>query len=541
MRLALACGLVAASLACNDTPQETREAAVTYLGATAHLARISMALRGVRPSRADLEGVAADPSKLPELVDRYLASPEFGAFVRDVHNEALHLKIQHPNYTPPGYPPLDGKSASEVTGAIFDEPLRLIEDIVVHDQPYTQIVTADYTMANPLVAGVWGLAHSGEDRWERAAPIDDRGAAGILASNGLFLRYRSTAFNYNRGRANAISRGLLCHDFLDGEIHLDTKINLADPKVVSNAVVSNPSCAGCHQTLDPLASYFFGYWAGPLIVYGYPMRFYDPAKAADWAATTGRPPGFFGVAPEGLAGLGQAIADDPRFARCAVLHFASYLLETPAAQLPVPWVASLQREFVERGFSAKQLIKRIVLSPRFAAAAHRDAAAAERLVGYQKVRPQQLGSMIEDLTGYHWGDGPVDYLDDDLQGFRVLAGGIDSFFVTEPVHTMSATSSLVTRRLAFEAAAFVVDHDLNYKRRTLFRDGELLTVKEAPLRRQLAHLHARIFSELVDDDDRSLNDELALFRGVIASGGDEQRAWIVTVAAMLSDLRAVYF
>lgn len=541
MRLAVACALLASLGACDDSDTDPRDPQIEYLSPTLHLARISLALRGIRPSRHDLELVAADPLRLPRVVDAYLRSPEIGATLRDLHNEALHLKIQHPNYTPPAVSPLDGKSASEITDAIFDEPLRLIEDIVLSGQPYTKIVTADYTMANPLVAGAWGLEHSGEDRWERTRAPDERGAAGILATNALFLRYRSTAFNYNRGRANAVSRGLLCHDFLDGEIHLDTSINLADPEVVSNAVVKNPSCAGCHQALDPLASYFFGYWMGPFSVSSYPVKFYDEASAAAWATTNKRPPRFFGLAAEGLAGLGEAIAKDPRFARCAVIHFASYLMETPAAQLPEQWVASLQQDFVDRGYAAKQLMKRIVLSPRFAVAAHRDAALAEQLVGWHKVRPQQLSRMIADLTGYSWDDGSTNSLDDDLQGYRVLAGGIDSFFVTEPVHTMNATSSLVTRRFALDAAAFVVDHDLGDRHRRLFRDGELLTSQERPLRRQLAHLHARIFSELIGEQDPSLADELELFRGVLASGGDFRRAWTLTVAAMLGDLRTVYY
>jgi hypothetical protein len=542
MRVVVVLGLLASIAGCRDPVDDPRDPAIDYLAPTALLARASMALRGIRPSRGDLLLVAEDPQQVPWLIDRYLTSPEFGATLRELHNEALHLKVQERNYTPPPLPPLDGKGASEITDAIFDEPLRLIEDIILNDLPYTKIVTADYTMANPVVAGMWGMPHSGENRWERTTWSDDRGSAGILSGNALFLRYRSTAFNYNRGRANAVSRGLLCHDFLDGEIHLDTKINLADPAVVSNAVVNNPACAGCHQTLDPLASYFFAYRMGTFQVASYPMTFYDGTKAEDWAVATGRPPRFFGIAAEGLQGLGQAIADDPRFARCAVRHFASYLLETPADQLPVQWLASLQREFVDSGYAAKQLIKQIALSSRFAAAAaHWDAARAENLVGYQKVRPQQLGRMIAALTGYAWRDGEINLLDDDLRGFRVLAGGIDSFFVTEPVHTMNATSSLITRRLALEAAAFVVEHDLGTKDRRLFRDGELTTAAEPQVRRQLAHLHARIFSELIDEHDRALDDELALFHGVLASGDDVARAWTVTVAAMLGDLRAVYY
>jgi hypothetical protein len=180
-------------------------------------------------------------------------------------------------------------------------------------------------------------------------------------------------------------------------------------------------------------------------------------------------------------------------------------------------------------------------------AAHSDPTLAELVVGYQKLRPQQLARMIRALTGYQWlafsDVGPVDYLDDDYLGFRVLAGGIDSFYVTQPVHTMSATSSLVVRQLAYDAAKWVVVHDANrpVDQRALFTAADVAAIDDASVRGELAVLHGRIFGELVSPDDDAIDDELALFRGVLATGGDARRAWIITLTGMLSDLRAVYY
>src|SRR4029079_9693139 len=87
--------------------------------------------------------------------------------------------------------------------------------------------------------------------------------------------------------------------------------------------------------------------------------------AAAWMTTTGRPPGYFGAAPEGLAGLGQAIADDPRFARCAAIHFASYLPQLPPSDLSPAWIAHLQDVFVDARFSSKRLAKEVILSEPF--------------------------------------------------------------------------------------------------------------------------------------------------------------------------------
>ncbi|HEX7839536.1 MAG TPA: DUF1585 domain-containing protein [Kofleriaceae bacterium] len=553
-RVVVICGICVGAACSAPPPPPTTS---TYLTPTEHLARASLALRGVRPSLAELRAVAADPDKLEALVDRYLESPGFGATIRDLHNEVLLLHPLLTNFTPPPSPPLSSISFHDMNQSIYDEPLALIEDIVMTDQPYTRIVTADYTMADRTVATVWGLPHTDAGGWERTHWSDDRGAAGILASTALYLRYRSVALNANRGRANAISRSLLCHDFSDSDIHIDTRVDLSDPAIVADAVVHNPSCAGCHQAMDPLASYFTPFLQGTLNnlpIPTYPIDLYQKSDAGAWATTTGRPPGYFGTQPAGLAGLGRAIAADPRFARCAAVHFASYLTEKPERDLAPAFVARLQDAFVHAGYSAKQLARAIILSDEFRTASDPDPIAAESVIGYQKLRPRQLERMLADLTGYVWQAdttapiggwtfGHVDYLDDDYFGFRVLAGGIDSYFVTAPTHTMSATASLTTRTVAQKAAAFAVssDADAPPAARRLFTRAAVDDTDPAHVRAQLAELHARIYSELVAPDDPALDDTEALFDDALAASGDPRRAWTVTLTGMLSDLRAIYY
>ncbi|MCU0687156.1 MAG: hypothetical protein MUF34_33745 [Polyangiaceae bacterium] len=52
-------------------------AAYTFLSPTEHLVRASMALRGMRPSEAELAQVQADAAAVGAIVDTYLATPEF--------------------------------------------------------------------------------------------------------------------------------------------------------------------------------------------------------------------------------------------------------------------------------------------------------------------------------------------------------------------------------------------------------------------------------------------------------------------------------
>jgi hypothetical protein len=554
--------LVALS-ACDDNapptpPDDTGDGTVVYLTPTQHLTRASLALRGMRPSIEDLRAVDADPDALPAIVDRYLAAPEFGETIRELHNETLLLRTEQPFLTMPAIGGLTGATATRINGAVMDEPLRLIEDIVMSDQPYTKIVTADYTMADGAVAEVWGLPHTGAyDAWQRAKWTDGRGAAGVLATSVLYHRHRSTGFNYNRGRANLVSTAFLCHDFLDSDIQIDTSVDLSDPDVVANAVVENKSCAGCHQTMDPLASYLFPF-RGQINtgnITAYPVPYFLPNQVNRWQTTNKRPPMYFGQPATGIAGLGRAIADDPRFARCTAQRFASYLTEVAPSSLSGAWIARLQREFTDGNFSAKQLAKAIVLSDEFRVSHDTDAAAAEGLVGALKLRPEQLSRMLRGLTAFSWTTnsnaklrgityGTADLLQSDFIGFRVLAGGIDSYFVTDPVHTMNATSSLVAKSAAAAAADFVVAHDAAAPAagRTLFVQAAPTDTAEAAVRAQLAYLHGRIYGELVEPSSPEVTETYGLFTDSLAAAGNNaQRAWKLTLIGMLSDFRSLFY
>ena len=518
-----------------------------------------MSLRGRRPSIADLERVTADPDALPGIVDGYVQSPEFGSVMRDLHAETLLVRVDtEAPFKSMG--PVANRTVAEMN-TVFEEPLRLIEYVITHDRPYSEIVTADYAISDPITAAVWGMSRSGTDELQVSHWLDGRPVAGILSSSGLYARHLSAGANYNRGRANMLSSALLCFDFLHSDIDLDTSIDLANPQIVANAVRTNPSCAGCHQTLDPLASTLFGFQPSARYV-SYPV----PMWGAQWLGYAGkndRPPGFFGQPAATVVEVGQMIAADPRFARCAAARFASYFTQTDREALSFPWIAELTDKFLASGLDAKTLARDIVLSDQFRAShvtADASAADAEALNGMLRVRPEQLDTMFDDLTGVRWltsatpsiYEGPTintvpygqaNLLRSDVAGFRTLAGGIDSYFVTRPVHTTNAVSSLALRVLAATAAGYVVDDDLaaGPGQRHLLTDVTETETAEPVVRAQLAKLHARIYGALDAPSSAEVGETYALFSSVIARGGDVRHAWKTTLTAMLSDLRVAHY
>lgn len=546
-----------------DVPDETGDPdgpPPVVLEPTEHLTRISMALRGVRPSPEHLQRVADDPDALPELVDEYLDDPRFGAIVRDLHNDDLLVLVDFALY-PAGFIPKDTVAdldAYRINRSVTEAPLRLIEHVVVEDRPYTEIVTADYTLADGASAAIWGIPYDGDGQsWELTQWQDERDHAGILSDPWLFQRYSSTLENANRGRANAISRALLCYDFLSRDIEVDASVDLADPEAVADAVVDNPACASCHQTLDPLAS-FFGDWV-PLYVpseVDYPFDSYVPG-VFDSSGVPLRDPGYFGQAGDGLGELGQHIANDPRFSLCAAQRFYAYFHQVDHAEVPLEVAARLQGVLTDSGMSAKALARAIVLDDEFRISHLPEPDATELEpderdpVGIKKARPVQLALLFEDLTGFSWRTdltefdlAPIDLMADSFLGYNVLLGGIDSLFVTRPSHTYSATASLVLRNLAREAAHQVVDTDLanpDPSSRHLLTQVSVTDTDETVVREQLAALHLRILARDEEPDGPAVDETYALFQAALEHSGDVARAWKVTLTALLQDVEIAYY
>ena len=181
-------------------------------------------------------------------------------------------------------------------------PLELIAYVAENDRPYTEILTADYIMANPMSADVYGsdvefdapptnygypaglqdgdAVHDfkpveineyylrdsarvyGEDNG--CGPfLEDPGQfrrdyphAGILNTMVFLQRYPTTATNRNRAR----SRWTYYH-FLGFDIE-KSEARTMDPQVLkdtANPTMHNPACTVCHRQMDPVAGAFQNY------------------------------------------------------------------------------------------------------------------------------------------------------------------------------------------------------------------------------------------------------------------------------------------
>ena len=565
-----------------------KDPVVEDLSSTDHLLRASMIIRGIRPSVAEFEAVKADGEMIPEIVDSYLESTEFGETIRDLHAELYLLRtdttFQLPTY---GILAEAGYEQDDLHHSTVEAPLRMVEDIVVNDRPYTEILTGQYAYANDVVAAIYGLPYDPDGpEWQKTAWTDGRPHAGLLSDSEIWRRHVSNAQNFHRGRANFVSKTFLCEDIASRDVVVEGGVAINDPVAVANATLTQQTCVGCHKTLDPLAAFFWGYkeqlkkgainaaynqgcawdWdlgeppRGSYRVdhWCYPLRFYvvtDESLWQDWGLP---PPGYFGQPADDMTDLGELMAEDPRFALCTARTFYGYLGQVDRLAVPLEQISEYQDLLVETDFNIKALVKALVMSDAFVASRVLDDPNQDVFTpGLQVVRPEQYARLVEDLTGFQWlanedkagctagGNtcwNTVDIGNSDLFGFRSMQGGIDGYTVTHPTHTATPTKALAMAMHADEAAGFVVESDLKSaaSERRLLQLVEQSTTDEATIREQLAWLHLRFFGEFLDPAGDDIDLTYSLFESVNQTSGPNT-AWKVVVSALLQDPRMTFY
>jgi len=294
------------------------------------------------------------------------------------------------------------KLANDYRDAMRREPLELLRYIVENDRPFTEILTADYTMMSPYTARGYGLYDELKDQFTnpddpfefipakvkalthrdgKTQPTADGNYphAGLLSMFQYLRRYPTTETNRNRLRARMYYQHFLGVDIM----------NLA-PRVSDAAAIDAKyeiptmqaaECVVCHRTIDPVAGLFQDYYNED--------GHYGPRKDG-WFDD------MFGSGREGndlpeeehwraLQWLGHQTVSDPRFT-IAMAEHVYYILMGRKVLLPPddiddPGFAGrrraylAQREFIENAarrfaadkFNLKVLFQELVASPFYRA------------------------------------------------------------------------------------------------------------------------------------------------------------------------------
>lgn len=500
----------------------------------AQMFRASLDLRGVRPTLEEIERIDANPDSYEDMVADFLNDERFVDRVVNMYAEVFLTRTDGYSVGATDYG-LPGSNQFAFVRSVGDEPLRILAHIVENELPYTEMVVGDWTMANELLAQAWPVDYpEGETGWKKVKYTDSRPAAGILATNSLWWRYGSTVSNANRGKANAVSKILLCNDYLSKAISFDRTVNLLDDDALNDALKTNPGCASCHNSLDPLASFLWGTYYTD---YGSPsdLKYYHPEREDMWVDYGGVEPAYYGQPGAGLGELGQFIAADPRFIECAVERTFQLMTQREPTMDDTEKMTQMRSVFIESGLNMKTLFAEIAKDPAYRSTELGDGEEANR----KMVTADMLGSQVEDLTGFMFSSGTIPILETDAGGLRTLAGGIDGQNVTRPATEPMTTLVLVQERYAQAAANHVVAHDRdNPDDARLFH---LIDFHETPengrdeMAEQIQSLHLRLFGHHIELDGPEVEANMELWSDLYEVSLTIEDAWAGLLTVLLRD------
>ncbi|MEQ1570169.1 MAG: hypothetical protein ABMA64_31335 [Myxococcota bacterium] len=509
------------------------------LSAVRQLARASLDIRGVRPTRDEVAAVEADPDALAALVEGFLADPRFEDQVLANYQEAFLTRLEDLRFYDYAavYDLMDDPDGFVASAG--EEPLRIMARIAVDDLPYDLAVTGDFTVIDDRLAGWFPTDRPADTQgWATARYTDGRPAAGVLASNGLWWRYPSTASNKQRKRANVASKLFVCRDFLKTPVTFDNDVNLLDEEALNDAIRTNPSCKACHDDLEPIAAYFWGfdfeYDAGFLLADG--LRYHAESERT-WEDLGGIPPGWYGAQGTSLADLGPQLLRDPDFDPCAVQHVYQHLLRRPLIKgEDDDAITEHTRAFRQGGRTIRSIWRSVLQDPRYLGVVDDGVTGMPRKV----MTPDLLRSAVRDLTGFDWTIDGATQLDHELDGVTTLAGGIDGSTVTVPAHEPNSTMLLVQDQVATGAAAYAVSREkgLEPSERRLFRDIDFTEFPDTDpeaVTTQIVHLYVDVLGRSVAPDGPEVEALLALWTEVDAIDGRPETSWKAVLAALLRD------
>jgi len=278
---------------------------VTLEPREATLRRATILFAGRAPTAQELRIVRdGDDNTLRASVRQLMAGPAFRAFVVDASNERLLTEgADEPiNSNFSNFPVLRNlrydSDVADQTGQnfwrVYGQRIliagrrtagELIAHVLIGELPYSEILTANYMMMNPLLNQVLGgtasfPANAGDkdfvpsritryyfpaelvtEQHPRAGfrvkstgtPLADYPHAGLLTDFGFLSRYPTTATNRNRARARWSLFHFLGIDIEKSSQRPTDEAALADR---NNPTMTNPNCSVCHAVLDPVAGAF---------------------------------------------------------------------------------------------------------------------------------------------------------------------------------------------------------------------------------------------------------------------------------------------
>ncbi len=253
---------------------------------------------------------------------------------------------------------------NELRQAMFEEPVRLIEDAIHNDRSVLDLIYGNYTFVNPVLAKQYGVPDvTGKaDRWVRVDNAVTYGRGGLLPM-AAFLTQNSPGL-----RTSPVKRGYWVVRRVLGETIPPPPPNvpeLPDDEAKANLPLrdmlakhrENAACASCHARFDAFGLSFEGY--GPV----------GDARTVDLAGrpvdTTAEFPG--GMKAAGVEGVRTYIREhrEKDYLDNLSRKMLTYALGHSLMLSDEPVVQRMKARLAASGNRFSSLVEPVVTSPQF--------------------------------------------------------------------------------------------------------------------------------------------------------------------------------
>jgi hypothetical protein len=307
-------------------------------------------------------GDLTNPKVLLAQTQRMLKDPRMGGLATEFTGNWLAFRQFETNNSVDRqrFPTFD----DDLREAMFQEPIRFMQDTIVHDGSVLDLLYGNYTFVNPPLARHYGMpAVEGDvNTWVRMDNADKYGRGGILPMAVFMTQYSPGLRTSPVKRGNWVVQKVLGIKVpppppVVPELPSDESKTDLPIRAMLEEHHKNPFCAGCHQRFDSFGLVFEGY--GPV----------GDARAKDLA---GRPvdtsatfPG--GIDASGVPGLRTYIREhrQDKYVENLCRKLLAYALNRSLQLSDESLVDTMKTRLAADGNRFRALVEAIVVSPQF--------------------------------------------------------------------------------------------------------------------------------------------------------------------------------
>lgn len=518
--------------------------------------RLAVDLLGAHPTNQEIQDVVGGALSLDDLIDQYLDDPRFLHRLEWISNDYFLTQRTDVPFFEDAF---DEDNEDEIAAALGEEPLKLFTYVVEHDLPMTDLVTADYTVANATLAAFWDIDYPGPpggSGWLKCRYKDGRPHSGVLSMQSFYFRYGATESNKQRGRANQVTRIFLDDDHFQRNVAFELRLAANSEADLDRAIRYNLGCLACHASLEGIASHLRGFQLGPDGEEEEDKRnfnHYSPQGVERWQLINDREPAYYGRPSDGnLKTLGRYLAADPRFSFTLSKRLLAGLTQSLIDYRDRDVVLALNEIFIESGYRLKALVRAIVKTDLYRAIGVTEKGTPEdarNIHPFRMITPEQLVTVGHNLTGMVWGDNK-DRPDLEYDPtFKIPAGGYDGDLIQKRGFAITPIYLLTFQRNAESIADQVYDDELRgstppVEDRIVFK---LITGRDNPaseesaVRAQIVQWFERFYGEQVQTDDSEVT---AVYNVAVQFRNDHNsntRGWRDVLSMLLRDPRLYFY